>query len=265
MNEPSLPADPLATQPASSEPATGAADAAHVTALVPVTRAARVDTPPSTPRWNSTLGVVAAAVAGAAIVTILAMTAWPSAREAAPTPAAVSAMPRASAPITSAAPPAAAAVPAVSPAVPPGWTDRQRTRWVGRGSKGVAFEVPAIRPIKVWNGSVTPLLVVRCLDKRTDVFVYTETAAALERQDENHSVRLAFDAEEPAGHRWPDSVEHDALFAPDGAVAARQVMAASVMRFEFSPHNAATATAVFDVRGLRDRLQPHARQCGAAF
>ena len=96
---------------------------------------------------------------------------------------------------------------------------------------------------------VRPTLVVRCMDKRTDVFVYTDSAARIEEQDENHTVRVAFDGDEGAHERWPDSVEHDALFAPDGKAMAGRILASRQMRFTFSPHNAAPVTATFEVGG----------------
>ena len=109
---------------------------------------------------------------------------------------------------------------------------------------------------------VRPTLVVRCMDKRTDVFVYTDSAARIEEQDENHTVRVAFDDGAGTHERWPDSVEHDALFAPDGQAMARRLLGARQMRFTFSPHNAAPVTATFDVSGLGELLSPIAKRCG---
>ena len=100
------------------------------------------------------------------------------------------------------------------------------------------------------------------MDKRTDVFVYTDSAARIEEQDENHTVRVAFDGEAGAHERWPDSVEHDALFAPDGKAMAARLLAARQMRFTFSPHNAAPVTATFEVAGLGELLAPIAKRCG---
>lgn len=204
--------------------------------------------PPSTsvppPRMGGMLPLVAiaAAVCGGAAVTLLVMTAKPSA-----TPARDARSTRV------ASTPAVASVPAPSVASP-SWSTKNQARWVSNHRKSAAFEVEADRPVGVWMKQVTPLLVVRCLDGRTDVFVFTDSAARIERQDDNHTVQVALDGASPAAERWPDSVEHDALFAPDGAALARRLVHASTMTFGFTPHNAAPVIATFNVRGLGELL-----------
>ena len=89
-----------------------------------------------------------------------------------------------------------------------------------------------------------------------------KSAARIEEQDENHTVRVALDGQAGTHERWPDSVEHDALFAPDGQAMARRLLSASQMRFTFSPHNAAPVTATFEVAGLGELLAPVAKRCG---
>ena len=74
-------------------------------------------------------------------------------------------------------------------------------------------------------------------------------------------MRVAFDDKAGSHERWPDSVEHDALFAPDGQAMAQKLLAAHQMRFSFSPHNAAPVTATFEVAGLSEHLAPIAKWC----
>ena len=193
---------------------------------------------------------IAAAVAGGGLLTLLVMTSRPAAREEAPPTA-----------------PAAAATPvgkatAVTKAIGPIWSSKHQSRWISNRRTSAAFDLEANQPVAVWMKQVRPTLVVRCMDKRTDVFVYTDSAARIEEQDENHTVRIAFDGDEGAHERWPDSVEHDALFAPDGKAMARRILASRQMRFTFSPHNAAPVTATFDVSGLQELLAPVAKRCG---
>ena len=144
----------------------------------------------------------------------------------------------------------------------PTWSSRNQSRWISNSRKSAAFELEANAPVAVWMKQVRPTLVVRCMDKRTDVFVYTESAARIEEQDENHTVRVALDGQAGTHERWPDSVEHDALFAPDGQAMARRLLSARQMRFTFSPHNAAPVTATFEVAGLGELLAPIAKRCG---
>jgi hypothetical protein len=143
----------------------------------------------------------------------------------------------------------------------PEWTANP-ARWVGNARRSVAFEVPSANKVSVWMRDVRPLLVVRCFRGSADVFVFTESAAMIERQTEDHTVRFAFDDEPEARELWPDSAEHDALFAPAGAAFARRLMTARTLRVGFTPHNAAPVTAHFRVSGLRELLTPAAADCG---
>jgi hypothetical protein len=143
----------------------------------------------------------------------------------------------------------------------PRWNSTNR-EWLGSSRKGIAFELPAGNKVAVWQRQVQPTLVVRCLSNRTDVFVYTDSAAKMETADENHTVRVAFDGEPDSTERWPDADEHDALFAPDGAAFARRLMTARTMRFGFTPHNASPVVAEFYVTGLAELIEPVVRQCG---
>ncbi len=193
---------------------------------------------------------IGAAVAGGGLVTLLVMTTGSAARVdthvGGPVPAT-----------------AAARVSPVRPGAPaPVWSSRNRARWISNPRKDSAFELEANAPVAVWLKQVRPTLVVRCMDRRTDIFVYTDSAARIEEQDENHTVRVAFDDAAGTHERWPDSVEHDALFAPDGKAMAARLLAARQMRFTFSPHNAAPVTATFEVQGLGELLAPIAKRCG---
>jgi hypothetical protein len=195
---------------------------------------------------------VAAAVAGGALATMLVMNVQPSA-EPAPRPMAraAAAAPASPGPGSNAA---AAAPPAIDPAAPVKWSSKTQARWVAASRHAAAFELPAERSIAVWNDTVTPVLVVRCSKGRVDTFVYTNSAARIESEDDNHTVRLVFDGQEGTHQRWPDSIEHDALFAPDGRALAVRLSSAQSFRFTFTPHNADPATALFDVRGLGEKL-----------
>lgn len=196
------------------------------------------------------LVAVAGAIAGGALVTLLAMGARPSAdaprREA-----------KRAGPGTAAGPSA----PAIDPAAPVKWTSAGQARWVNPSRAAVAFEVDAERPVAIWNGTVTPTLVVRCNRGRVDAFVFTSSAARIESEDENHTVKLEFDARPAAHERWPDSVEHDALFAPDGRAFVAQLSSSQALRFTFAPHNAGPASALFDVRGLKEKMAA-TKACG---
>jgi antibiotic biosynthesis monooxygenase (ABM) superfamily enzyme len=103
---------------------------------------------------------------------------------------------------------------------------------------------------------------VRCQGGQVEPFVYTQSAARMEPQDGDHTVRVAFDDGPEVTERWPDSDEHDALFAKDSAAFAQQLATAQTLRFAFEPHNAPPASARFDVSGLSGLLSAAAKPCG---
>jgi hypothetical protein len=141
-----------------------------------------------------------------------------------------------------------------------GWVDN-RDVWLGGARKGIALEVAARNETPIWMRTVRPLLVVRCADSRAEVFVFTDSAAAMEPQDGDHTVRVAFDGGGERSERWPDSASHDALFAPDGARLLDELGRAQAFTFGYTPHNSAPVVARFDVGGLRDRLGAAAKHC----
>jgi hypothetical protein len=147
------------------------------------------------------------------------------------------------------------------------WTEKA-PRWIENGdawlgkSKGAAFEVSSAEPVGVWMRTVRPALVVRCTGKRAEVFVFTDTAAAIESNTDDHTVSFAVDGEEPTTMRWPDGAEHNALFAPDGPALAQRLMHADSFTLGFTPHNAGAVTARFRTTGLADALKPSAKSCG---
>ena len=156
----------------------------------------------------------------------------------------------------------AAPAAAQAPGAPaPRWTSNPAA-WVGKDRRSAAFELASIGKIQVWMRQVQPMLIVRCRDKAAEAFVFTDSPAKMEPQDGDHTVRIRFDDGPELAERWPDSAEHDALFAPDSAAFVRQLVAARRMHFSFSPHNANTASMTFDVTGLAEHLTTAARQCG---
>ena len=87
---------------------------------------------------------------------------------------------------TSPAPGATAAVTAVTHQ----WSREDEYRWIANHKRSVAYELEADQQVRVWTTHVRPSLVVRCLNRKTEVFVYTETPSKLESTDGLHSVRL---------------------------------------------------------------------------
>jgi hypothetical protein len=252
----SLPIDdeaPYAPILSAPSPAEDAAD--------PMPEPAPVEPPRQTGAGRRRLVMVGAALFAtpALIFTILSMrgSASPTAAETAVPPAAhrpAAARPAVPSARTSPAPAATA--------VAPRWNRMTEGRWVGDSRNSVAFELQALNKIQVWTRSVTPVLVVRCKDGRLESFVFTQSAARMEAQDGDHTVRVGFDDGAELTERWPDSEDHDALFARDGAAFTRRLAASHTLRFGFEPHNSGPATARFAVDGITELLAASAGPCG---
>jgi hypothetical protein len=192
--------------------------------------------------------LMAAAVIGSGAITLAALSSGGNAPGSAPaTPTTT---------VATAADPSITEVAAPSP----GWVQNGKV-WMGNARRGTALELAARNETSVWMRTVRPLLVVRCVNRRTDVFVFTDSAAAMEAQDEDHTVRLRFDDGTERIERWPDSSAHDALFAPQGSRLLGELKRARTLSFGYTPHNAAPVVAHFDLAGLSGRLGSAARHC----
>jgi hypothetical protein len=142
------------------------------------------------------------------------------------------------------------------------WSTTRRGYWTANQRHAAAFELPAENTVPIWMNYVRPLLVVRCMGKKAETFVYTGSALKIEPETEDHTVTFRFDDESARSERWPDSAEHDALFAPDATAFAHRVMSAHTLRFGYTPHNAEPVEAVFEISGLTDLVTPSAKDCG---
>jgi hypothetical protein len=157
----------------------------------------------------------------------------------------------------------AAPAAAPAPAATQTWSAARRGYWTANQRHAAAFELPAENTVAIWMNYVRPILVVRCMNKRTETFVYTGSSLKIEPNTEDHSVNFHFDGEAARSEHWPDSAEHDALFAPDGAALAQRVLAAKSLRFGYTPHNAEPVEAQFHVEGLTQLIDPAAaKDCG---
>jgi len=168
---------------------------------------------------------------------------------------------RASKPAAAAKPNAAPKPAPAKPAAVYTWTGANRD-WVGNQKRAAAFEVLSNNRVATWMGHAQPILVVRCMAKRTDAFVFIESAAQIEPQP-GRTVRIRFDDEPESEERWPDSDAHDALFAPDGPAFTQRLLNAQTFHFGYKPHNSPKAVAEFNVSGLAAMLTPVAKECAA--
>lgn len=156
-----------------------------------------------------------------------------------------------------------AAAPTAAPAVisVPRWTTTELTRR-SHGMSGVMFQLAADESVGVWHQRVLPVLTVQCAAKTVEVYVRTDSAASFENTG-RHTVRVGFDDGDAVEQIWDHSVDHDALFAPDGQPLLHQIAAARKMSFTFTPFNTSPAVVKFSVAGFDAHLAVAAKRCGS--
>jgi len=162
---------------------------------------------------------------------------------------------------TSAPAPATASSPIEDSPTAPTWVGRRQATWANDGSKTISFELQAINDVPVWMTRTRPVLVVRCLYRRTEVFVSPGSAASFEAHTDTHTVRLRIDDDQEVVQQWSDSVTNQELFAPDGIALARRLARARHLQFGFTPYNAKPVTVQFRVVGFDQLVGLVAKTC----
>lgn len=166
------------------------------------------------------------------------------------------------------APPSRAAAPS-NPLITPGASATAEGQWQIRedkppmdGSKTVVISRDAENDIQGWLESNRPSLIVRCQERKTETYIVTGTAATVEYDTDNHTVRLRFDDGKPITQHWSASTDDKALFAPNAIEFAKSLAGSKSLTFEFTPFNANPAVVHFRLEGLAPYLQKAARACG---
>ena len=192
----------------------------------------------------------------------LAFLGWLGSQGSRPTPTQSATAP-AAAPVNSPAPTPPDTPPArVAPPVGGKWTQSRDTSAMD-DSKGVTFFLEGENEIVGWLARKTPGLVVRCKEKKTDLYMVTGMAARVESGDlEGHTVRVRLDDAPAQRQTWNQSTDNEALFAPNAVTLARALAKAKMLRLEFTPFNASPVIATFDVSGFDQHIGQVAAACG---
>ena len=124
-------------------------------------------------------------------------------------------------------------------------------------------------------GAVRPSLIVRCQQKKTEVYVETGMAASVEEYGPSHAVGIRLDDGPAEYYDWIESGDNKALFANDREFAdhghggiieyAKSIAEASTLTFQFTPFDGSPQVARFDIRGLDPHLHKVAEACGWAY
>lgn len=144
-------------------------------------------------------------------------------------------------------------------------------------SKSVALTLDSEDEVQGPLGKVRPSLIVRCQEKKTDVYITTGMAANMEADGE-HVVGIRLDDGAARHENWSESTDHAALFASDviwngdeptfhgGRIEfAKRLAGANQLTFQFTPFDGSPQTARFNLRGLDTHLHDVAEACGWAY
>lgn len=131
-------------------------------------------------------------------------------------------------------------------------------------SPTVVLSLDAIASFSAWpRKELTPTLIIRCQEKRTQIYIVNGTSAAVEYEHSDAAtVRFRLDEGAAFSQVWSESTDGDALFAPNAITLARRLVKATELTYQFTPFNSNPATSTFNLYGLDAVLPKVAAACG---
>ena len=141
----------------------------------------------------------------------------------------------------------------------------QRSAWTSPidDSQAVGFSVDGDLPIEGSYESVTPTLMLRCLEGKTEAYIVTELSANPELGLYNeYTVVLRFDDEAAFTVRAGESTDGEALFLPSPISIIKQIPAHAQLLFQFTPFDSDPGYSVFELAGAQGPVDELSSSCG---
>jgi type VI secretion system protein VasI len=130
-------------------------------------------------------------------------------------------------------------------------------------SRTVVLRLAAENGIKGWLANSIPQLIVRCQERKTEVYVVTGMPASVEYGEfQRHTVRLRYDDDAAITITSSESTDNKALFIPDAMSSIRRMWTGHALVVGLTPFNANPVTIEFDISGLSSAIQPLREACG---
>lgn len=130
-------------------------------------------------------------------------------------------------------------------------------------SRTVVITLIAENSIQGWLVTFRPQLILRCQERKTEMFVVTGMAATVELGEfQRHTVRVRYDDDAATSVVTNQSTDNKSLFFPDAVSTAVRMWNAQVLLIGFTPFNASPVTMRFDVSGLPFAIQSLREACG---
>lgn len=129
-------------------------------------------------------------------------------------------------------------------------------------STTVALSLEAESFIEGWLTTTLPTLVLRCQEREIDVFINIGTQSDVEYGlYEKATVRVRFDQNQAFETVTSESTTGEALFFRDPYQMIIAMLRSNEMVFGFTPFNADPAVTTFDLRGLKNVIEPLKQSC----
>jgi len=147
-----------------------------------------------------------------------------------------------------------------APRLPPSSTGKwniSRDKHPISDEPGIVLHLDAEEKIEATVGRVTPALVLRCQENKTEAYIIT----GYHGTDDRYNVRYRFDDKAPVAQSWGSSTDNEALFVPQPHQFMKDLVAARKMSFEFMPSRSGKQWVTFDVQELEPGLKELRAAC----
>lgn len=157
--------------------------------------------------------------------------------------------------------------PGQAPSTPQKWPKGRWSTDFGKSemddSPRVTISLAANSAISAWPGKTEiPVIVVRCQENKTELFVRTGARPDVEHGNVNGaSVRVRIDSAQPRTINTSLSTDGEALFFPGAIGLLKQWADKQKMTFQFTPYNSNPQSTTFDIAGLNGALEPLRKAC----
>lgn len=130
-------------------------------------------------------------------------------------------------------------------------------------TKTVILSLRANNALNGWLATHTPVLTIRCHERKTDVILEMGMPAYVEYGYYNqHTVEMRLDRGKAFKQKWSESTDNDSLFAPSPIPLAKKIANSKTMMIRVTPHNSSPQTIDFDTFGLEYKLGEVSKACG---
>src|SRR3990167_544051 len=127
-------------------------------------------------------------------------------------------------------------------------------------SKTVSYRIGATGQIIGWLARAQPVLIARCQEGETDVYVRLGMPLMVESGD-TRTIRIRIDDEPAKTEFWSQSTDGHAIFSPKPIDLAKTITESKRVRIEVTPFNASPVTMQFNVAGFGKGMKEIEETC----